>query len=30
MKKEMEVRIRYDLYRLIIEEFKERFLIGVY
>lgn len=30
MKKEMDVRIRYDLYRLIIEEFKERFLIGVY
>ena len=30
LKKEMDVRIRYDLYRLILAEFKERFLIGVY
>ena len=30
LKKEMDVRIRYDLYRLIIEEFKERFIIMVY
>ena len=30
LKKEMDVRIRYDLYRLILAEFKERFLLLVY
>ena len=30
LKKEMDVRIRYDLYRLILAEFKERFLLRVY
>lgn len=30
LKKEMNVRIRYDLYRLILAEFKERFLLRVY
>lgn len=30
LKKEMDVRINYDLYRLILAEFKERFCIMVY
>ena len=30
LKKEMQVRIEYDLYRLILAEFKERFCILVY
>lgn len=30
LKKEMDVRIRYDLYRVILDEFKSRFLIMVY
>ena len=30
LKKEMDVRINYDLYRLILTEFKERFCIMVY
>ena len=30
MKKEMDVRIRYDLYRIILSEFKERFCLLVY
>lgn len=30
LKKEMDVRIKYDLYRLILAEFKERFCILVY
>ena len=30
LRKEMEVRITYDLYRLILDEFKKRFLVLVY
>lgn len=30
LKKEMDVRIKYDLYRLILAEFKERFCLLVY
>lgn len=30
LKKEMQVRIEFDLYRLILDEFKKRFLIMVY
>ena len=30
LEKEMKVRIRYDLYRIILDEFKRRFLIMVY
>ena len=30
LKKEMEVRIKYDLYRIIMSEFKERFLLMLY
>ena len=30
MKKEMDVRIKYDLYRIILSEFKERFCLLVY
>lgn len=30
LRKEMEVRIRYDMYRLILDEFKKRFILMVY
>ena len=30
LKKEMDVRIKYDLYRIIMTEFKERFLLMLY
>ena len=30
LRKEMEVRIRFDMYRIIIDEFRNRFLILVY
>lgn len=30
LKKEMEIRIRFDMYRVILDEFKKRFLIMVY
>jgi hypothetical protein len=30
LRKEMEVRIKYDIYQVIIEEFKKRFLVLVY
>ena len=30
LRKEMEVRIRYDLYRMILDDFKHRFILMVY
>lgn len=30
LRKEMEVRIKYDLYRLILDDFKKRFILMVY